>query len=69
MWIENYARKVEQLPTRNVDPDLLEYGKYVAQTFRAIVDEASGAARQGRRGVSSRWSPTTALATCPRPAR
>jgi hypothetical protein len=42
VWIENYARKVEQLPTRNVDPDLAEYGKYVAQTFRQIVDEASG---------------------------
>lgn len=41
MWIENYARKVESLPAKNVDPDLAEYGKYVAQTFRAIVDEAS----------------------------
>jgi hypothetical protein len=42
MWIENYARKVEQLPTRNVDPDLIEYGRYVAQTFRQIVDQATG---------------------------
>lgn len=46
VWIENYARKVEQLPTRNVDPDLAEYGRYVAQTFRQIVDEASGALNQ-----------------------
>jgi hypothetical protein len=46
MWIENYARRVESLPTRNVDPDLIQYGKYVADTFRAIVDEASGLAEQ-----------------------
>ncbi|HMP06480.1 MAG TPA: hypothetical protein PJ982_09040 [Lacipirellulaceae bacterium] len=46
VWIENYARKVERLPTRNVDPDLVEYGKYVAETFRQIVDEASGALNQ-----------------------
>jgi hypothetical protein len=46
MWIENYARKVDALPTRNVDPDLIQYGKYVADTFRAIVDEATGVADQ-----------------------
>ncbi len=46
VWIENYARKVESLPTRNVDPELIEYGKYVAATFRQIVDEASGAINQ-----------------------
>jgi hypothetical protein len=44
MWIENYARKVESLPTRNIDPDLKQYGTYVAQSFRSIVDEASGVA-------------------------
>lgn len=46
MWIENYARKVDALPTRGVDPELVQYGKYVADTFRAIVDEASGLADQ-----------------------
>jgi hypothetical protein len=46
MWIENYARKVERLPARGVDPELVEYGKYVAQTFRSIVDQASGLADQ-----------------------
>jgi hypothetical protein len=46
MWIENYARHVENLPKRNVDPDLLQYGAYVSQTFRAIVDQASGAISQ-----------------------
>jgi hypothetical protein len=43
MWIENYGRKIEALPTRNVDPELIQYGKYVSQTFYAIVDQASGA--------------------------
>jgi hypothetical protein len=46
MWIENYARHVDNLPKRNVDPDLLQYGNYVSQTFRAIVDQASGAISQ-----------------------
>jgi hypothetical protein len=43
MWIENYARRVQALPTRNVDPELIQYGQYVAQTFQAIVDQAWGA--------------------------
>jgi hypothetical protein len=42
LWIENYARKIEGLSTRNVDPELIEYGKYTAQTFRQIVDQSSG---------------------------
>lgn len=46
MWVENYARHVDNLPKRNVDPDLLQYGNYVSQTFRAIVDQASGAMDQ-----------------------
>lgn len=46
MWIENYARKVESLPAKHVDPDLAQYGAYVAQTFRSIVDQASGLATQ-----------------------
>ncbi len=46
LWIENYARKVEGLPTRNIDPDLKQYGTYVAQSFRSIVDQASGVAAQ-----------------------
>lgn len=45
-WIENYARKVEMLPTRNVDPELVQYGKYVAQSFRAIVAQANGVAQK-----------------------
>ena len=44
LWIENYARRVEALPTRNVDPDLVHYGNYVAQTFRWAVDQSSDVA-------------------------
>jgi hypothetical protein len=46
MWIENYARRIESLPTRNVDPDLIQYGQYVSKTFYAIVDQAWGALDQ-----------------------
>jgi hypothetical protein len=46
MWIENFARRIDNLPKTNVDPDLLQYGAYVSQTFRAIVDQASGALNQ-----------------------
>lgn len=45
-WIENYARKVENLPRRNVDPELIQYGDYVAQSFRHIVNQANGVAQQ-----------------------
>lgn len=46
MWIENYGRQIALLPTRNVDPELIQYGQYVSQTFYAIVDQASGALNQ-----------------------
>jgi len=45
-WIENYARKVEMLPQRNVDPELVQYGQYVAHSFRSIVDQANGVEQQ-----------------------
>jgi hypothetical protein len=42
MWLQNYARGVDNLSTRNVDPELLQYGQYVSQTFRAVIDQAYG---------------------------
>jgi hypothetical protein len=42
MWLENFARRVQNLPTKNVDPDVIEYGKYVAQTFQSVTDLAYG---------------------------
>lgn len=42
MWLENFARRIDNLSTRNVDPDLVKFGNYVSQTFRYVVDQAYG---------------------------
>jgi hypothetical protein len=34
-WIDGWARKIERLPMLNVDPDMLDYGGYVAAQLRA----------------------------------
>jgi hypothetical protein len=44
MWLHNYARRVENLSTRYVDPELAQYGQHVAQTFRNVINEAYGVA-------------------------
>lgn len=45
MWLDNYARKVDALSTRNVDPELVEYGKYAAGVFRSAVNDAASASQ------------------------
>jgi len=49
VWFQQYASKIDNLPLVNVDKDMLNYGKYVAQCLRA----ASAAVRTGgiRTGV------------------
>lgn len=42
-WYESYARKIDQLPVLNVDPELVSFAGYVAQSFR----NACQAIRQG----------------------
>ena len=42
LWLENFARRIDNLPKRNVDPDLIKFGAYVSQTFRYVVDQAYG---------------------------
>jgi hypothetical protein len=42
MWLENFARRIQNLPAKNVDPEVIEYGKYVAQTFQSVTDLAYG---------------------------
>jgi hypothetical protein len=42
LWLENFARRVDNLPKANVDPDLIKFGAYTAQTFRYVVDQAYG---------------------------
>jgi hypothetical protein len=34
LWFENYARHVERLPLLNVDPEMLDYGKWLAGNLR-----------------------------------
>jgi hypothetical protein len=44
MWLNNYARRIENLSPRYVDPELVQYGQYVAQTFRNVINQAYGVA-------------------------
>ena len=37
LWINNSARKIEQLSTRRVDEEMVSYGQYVAKTLRSLV--------------------------------
>lgn len=47
VYFDRYARRIEQMPTLNVDKDLLEYGRYVSGQLRA----AAGSVRtMGIRG-------------------
>jgi hypothetical protein len=52
MWLENYARRIESLRTKNVDRDLIQFGNYVAQTFRSIVDQAYGVAQKAHEAAA-----------------
>jgi hypothetical protein len=42
VWMDSYARKLDGLPILNVDPELLDYGAYVANSFRASADSLKG---------------------------
>jgi hypothetical protein len=35
VWMDKYAKKVDQLPVLNVDPELIQYGAFVADALRA----------------------------------
>jgi hypothetical protein len=50
MWFEKYARKVDRMPLLNVDPQLLDYGKFVADSLRQAENAMKGiGARSGYR--------------------
>lgn len=34
MWIDNWARRINRLPTLNVDPEMLAYGRYATARMR-----------------------------------
>ncbi len=35
-WFDKYADKIDRLPPRNIDPQLLEFGASIAKTFRSV---------------------------------
>ncbi len=41
-WFESYAKKISQLPSRDVDPDLLNYSTSVVTKLRAIARSLRG---------------------------
>lgn len=43
-WHENFARRIDQLNTRNVDEDLVEYGHWVADALRGLASSLRGTA-------------------------
>ncbi|SFI44169.1 hypothetical protein [Planctomicrobium piriforme] len=46
LWHDNFARKIDDLPTAGVDPDLLNYGSDVASKLRALGRSLQGQAMQ-----------------------
>ena len=42
LWINNFARKIERLPSHNVDPDLQTYGQTVVYGMRDAVGYLHG---------------------------
>jgi hypothetical protein len=44
LWHETYAKRIEQLATENVDPELLRYGANEASKLRALADSLNGVA-------------------------
>lgn len=48
-WHDNYARKIDQLPMRNVDQELLEYGADVASKLRSLAASLRGVPLQMNR--------------------
>lgn len=49
LWFERYAKKIDQLPILNVDPDLAEFGGYVASQLRDAERSMKGI------GANKRW--------------
>ncbi len=42
-WFEKYARKIDSISSLNVDPEVLDYGRYVADSFLDISGVLMGA--------------------------
>jgi hypothetical protein len=48
LWFEYYAKKIDQLPTVNVDEDLLQYAANLTGKFRDMADSLRGVDIQNR---------------------
>lgn len=48
VWFDKYARKIDRLPIANVDPDLLNFGRYVSESLRTGQSEVTDAAARSR---------------------
>ena len=55
-WFGKYARRIDELPILNVDPELLDYGAFVASALRQA--EASFRGSGGRSRVQQLNVPT-----------
>lgn len=56
LWHENYAKKIEQLPTVDVAPELADYGYYVSTCLRALCDSLRGMPIQLDLLEKQKWS-------------
>ncbi|MCH7729083.1 MAG: hypothetical protein IH991_21765, partial [Planctomycetes bacterium] len=48
VWFGKYARRIDRLSMVNVDPDVLDYGKFVSESLRTGQAEVTGAAARSR---------------------
>jgi len=48
VWFDKYARKIDRLPIVNVDPALLNYGRYVSESLRTGQSQVTDAAARSR---------------------
>jgi hypothetical protein len=53
-WCTNYARKINNLPLLNVDPEMLDYGNKTSQTLLQVAAALNGGNVQG--GIEARSS-------------
>jgi hypothetical protein len=53
LWMRNYARKIEQLDTRNVDPEMVAFGQSVANNLYDAVNAMHGAAEQAQSRIEA----------------
>lgn len=59
-WLNRYATKIDKLEILNVDPELVDYGRYVSSSMRAAstaLKSSAGRARTRSLNVSSSYTP------------